>query len=104
VTESHRTGRKDLPDHKGKIKIQNAAAAHHRDGKTNEKFNADMPAPSINRQILCHSMGVDFHFRTDHPGVPAVKVISNMFRGRPHAKVFGHEENHSALEKMVLSR
>jgi hypothetical protein len=49
-------------------------------------------------------MGVDFHFRTDHPGVPAVKVISNMFRGRPHAKVFGHEENHSALEKMVLSR
>ena len=51
-----------------------------------------MPALSINRQILRHSMGVDFHFRTDHPGVPAVKVISNTFRGSPHAKVFGHEE------------
>jgi hypothetical protein len=33
VTESRRTGRKDFPDHKGKITIQNAVAAHHRNGK-----------------------------------------------------------------------
>ena len=51
-----------------------------------------MPAPHINRHILRHSMGVDFHFRNDQPGVAAVKVISNTLRGRSHAKVFRHEE------------